>query len=244
VPVAVDVLIDSSTSGAGLSALAAANVSQGNASGEGAGTHPGASALFTAAGYRDLPSGIHSFVARVSGTTGPTSSFFRTTDGTSDYLPKQFITPFPYSFVLAGVVPPAGTPAGPTAVPFTMLVDDPFTPPADPTGGLTARVQVINAAPMSDTTGAGQGTSVAATFDNGAGGVFTAAASYRRSSGYVNPPAGSYTLTLTTGSFLLWTGTVTLTKGEVRTFVVQSTAYAAVPGPGNTTVTNLLDNQW
>jgi len=51
-------------------------------------------------------------------------------------------------------------------------------------------------------------------------------------------------LKLTTGSFLLWTGAVTLAKGELRTFIVQSTAYAATPGPGNTKVTNLLDNQW
>jgi len=39
------------------------------------------------------------------------------------------------------------------------------------------------------------------------------------------------TLTLTTGSGTLYTRTVTLAKGEVRTFIVQSTAYAVTPGP-------------
>src|SRR5881394_1153889 len=42
VPVAVDVLIDSSTGGAGLAGLAALALSGGNASGQGAGAHTGA----------------------------------------------------------------------------------------------------------------------------------------------------------------------------------------------------------
>ena len=234
-PVAVDVLVDSSTTRAGLADLAALTVSPGSASGQGAGAHAGAGALFTAAGYRDLPSGLHSFVARVSGTT---ASFFQT--GSGEYLPKQAMLPFPYTFVLAGV--DTTTPPDPAAVPWAMIADDPFTPPADPAGGLTARVQVINAAPMADPSGAG--TDITATFVDAASDTLTAMASYRSSSGYINPPAGTYTLTLSTGSFVLYTGLVTLAKGEVRTFVVQSTAYAATPGPGNTKVSNLLDNQW
>ncbi|HWC73269.1 MAG TPA: hypothetical protein VG454_04960, partial [Gemmatimonadales bacterium] len=63
-PVAVDVLIDSSMSGAGLSALAAASVSPGSGSDAGAGAHSGTANLFPAAGYRALPSGVHRFVAR------------------------------------------------------------------------------------------------------------------------------------------------------------------------------------
>jgi hypothetical protein len=232
-PVAVDVLVDSSISGAGVSGLTAPSLSAGAASGQGAGDHAGAAALFTAAGYRDLPTGVHSFVGRVTGTT---TSFFRTADG--EYLPKQYLLPFPYTFILAGVVPDT-TPADPGAVPWAMIVDDPFAPPTD-----SARVQLINAAPMADTTGGGQGSDITATLDDGAGGVFSATASYRHTSGYVNPAPGTYTLTLASGSFVLYTGTVTLAKGEVRTFIVQSTAYAAVPGPGNTKVTNLRDNQW
>ena len=231
-PVAVDVLIDSSTNGAGIAGLTALALSPGAASGQGAGTHAGAAAIFTAAGYRDLPSGVHSFVARVSGTT---ASFFET--GAGEYLPKQYMLPFPYTFVLAGVVPDTGAPA-PDAVPWAMLADDPFTPPVD-----SARVQVINAAPMADTTGAGLGTAITATFTSATDTV-PATASYRQSSGYVNPPAGTYIVTFVSGSFLLHTDTVTLAKGEVRTFIVQSTAYAASPGPANTKVTNLLDNRW
>ena len=92
--------------------------------------------------------------------------------------------------------------------------------------------------------GAGQGSDITATFVDAANDTLPATASYRSSSGYIDPPAGIYTLTLATGSFVLYTGTVTLAKGDVRTFIVQSTVYAATPGPGNTKVTNLLDNQW
>ena len=246
VPVAIDVLIDSAMSGAGLGSLAGPSLSPGAATGQGAGTHAGTAALFTAAGYRDLASGIHSFVARVSGTT---ASFFRTDAG--EFLPKQYVLPVPYTFILAGV--DTTTPPDPSAVPWAMVTDDPFRPPADPAGGLTARVQLINAAPMADPKGNGQGTDITATFAGAAGDTLTATAPYRGTSGYVNPPAGSYTLTLTSTlatsdttstTFTLYSGTVTLAKGEVRTFLVQSTAYAATPGPGNTKVTNLLDNQW
>src|SRR2546423_987452 len=208
VPVAIDVLIDSSMTGAGLGALAGPSLSPGAATGQGAGSHAGAAALFTGAGYRDLASGIHSFVARLSGTT---ASFFRTDAG--EYLPKQYMLPFPYTFIVAGV--DTTTPPGPSAVPWAMIADDPFTPPADPAGGLTARVQVINAAPMADPSGGG--TDITAIFVDAANDTLTATAPYRRSSGYINPPAGTYALTLATGSATLHTGTVTLAKGEMRT---------------------------
>jgi hypothetical protein len=258
VPQAVDVLVDSSTSGAGESGLGALELSAGASSGEGAGGHSGAAALFSAAGYRDLPSGVHSFVARASGASGAGTSFFRGADGTTEYLPKQFLMPYPYTLILAGTVRADGTAPDPVSrLQWAMIADDPFTPPADPAGGLTARVQVINAAPMADPSRAlsdttpdgkripgGGGADITATFD-GAGGTFPATTSYRASSGFMNPPAGSYTLTLTVNDTLvIYSGAVTLAKGEVRTFIVQSTAYAATPGPGNTKVTNLLDNQW
>ena len=258
-PVAVDLLVDSSLSGAGMADLAALSVSSGAASGQGAGGHSGAAALFTAAGYRDLPSGVHSFVARASGATAPGTSVFRAADGTSEYLPREYVVPFPYTLILAGTVRADGTaPDSVSRLQWAMIPDDPFPPPADAAGGLTARVQVINAAPMADPSRAltdttpegkripgGGGADVTATWDDGAGGTFAATAPYRASSGFVNPPAGTYTLTLTVNDTLvIYSGSVTLAKGEVRTFIVQSTAYAATPGPGNTKVTNLLDNQW
>jgi hypothetical protein len=61
-------------------------------------------------------------------------------------------------------VPDTGAPA-PDAVPWAMIADDPFTPPVD-----SARVQVINAAPMADSSG--QGADITATFDGGAAGVY------------------------------------------------------------------------
>jgi hypothetical protein len=243
VPIAVDVLVDSSMSGAGVSGLAALALSPGSASDQGAGAHAGAGALFTAAGYRDLHSGVHSFAAHANAASGPGTSVFRAPDGTSEYLPKQFLMPYPYTLILAGTARADGTaPDSVSRLQWAMIADDPFPPPADPAGGLTARVQVINAAPMAAAPGGG--TDITAAFVDAAGDTLTATASYRASSGYINPPAGTYTLTLTTGSGMLYTGSVTLAKGEVRSFIVQSTAYAATPGPGNTKITNLLDNQW
>jgi hypothetical protein len=230
VPVAIDVLIDSATSGAGIANLVALGLAPGNATDVGAGNHTGAGAIFTAAGYRNLPAGLHSFLARVNGTT---ASFFQT--GSGPYLPKQYMLPWPYTFVLAGVVPDTGAPAS-GAVPWAMIADDPFPPPTD-----SARVQVINAAPMADPSG--QGTDITATLINGAD-TMSATASYRGSSGYINPPAGTWIIIFATAADTLHTDTLTFAKGDVRTLLVQSTAYAATPGPGNTKVTNLLDNQW
>src|SRR5256886_6569801 len=191
-------------SGAGPGGRGGPSLSPGAATGQGAGTHAGAAALFTAAGYRDLASGIHSFVARVSGTT---ASFFQT--GSGEFLPKQYILPFPYTFILAGV--DTTTPPDAAAVPWTMVPDDPFTPPGDPAGGLTARVQVINAAPMADPSGAG--TDITAILVDAANDTLSAPASYRSSSGYINPPAGADTLTLTAGGGPAFHGPLPVSHG-------------------------------
>jgi hypothetical protein len=227
--------------------LAPLALSPGDAIGTGtgsAGAASGAAVRFTAAGYRDISVGTHGFVARVAGTSGPTSNVFRSTMS-SEYLPRQYVTPFPYTLVLAGVLPPPGVAPSPAAVPFVLIQDDPFAPPTDPAGGLTARVRVINAAPYADPTGAGAGGQI--TFVLSSAVSYGGIASYRSGSVYVNPVAGTYTLTMTvsdgTITTPIYSAPVTLAQGEVRTFIVQSTS-AGVASMANTRVLDVLDNQW
>lgn len=238
VSVSIDVLVDSSTSAPGsVIGLVPISITAGTAGAQGPN-----------AGYTALPATVHSFVAKVSGAANPT---LYTSTATTTYLPRQALTPFPFTLVVAGIAPVSGL-NPPTAVPYVMLTDDPFKPPVDTFShtGLTARVQVINAAPYADPNGAGAGAKISFTFAgmhpvNGS-------ANYRASSGYLNPPAGSYTLMLTvtsgTGStavtYTLYNQPVTLAAGEVRTFVVQSTGYAAKPSAVNTKVTTILDSAW
>lgn len=238
VPAAIDVLVDSSTSASGsISGLAANSVTTGAA---------GFGGQTANAGYTALPAGIHSFVVKVPGR----DSTLYTAATNRTYLPRQQLNPFPYTLVVSGVVPATGIPA-PAALPFVTIVDDPFTPPADTTStGLTARIQLINAAPFADPTGAGLGTRVAYSLSGPR--TFSGGANYRGASGYVNPPAGTYTLTLTVTSGsgataiirTIFIGPLVLARGEVRTLIVQSTGPAPVPSASNTKVTNLLDNVW
>lgn len=237
-PATIDVLVDSSSSASGsVAGLAANSVTTGTA---------GFGGQTANAGYTALPAGIHSFVVKIPGR----DSTLYTAATNRTYLPRQQLNPFPYTLVVAGVAPATGIPA-PAAVPFVTIVDDPFTPPADTTStGLTARIQLINAAPFADPTGAGLGTRVAYTLSGPR--TFTGGANYRASSGYVNPPSGTYTLTLTVTSGsgataitrTIFTGPLVLAKGEVRTLIVQNTGPAPVPSASNHKLTNLLDNTW
>jgi hypothetical protein len=238
VPVAIDVLLDSaSTTPGSIIGLAANSVSTGSPL---AGTSAGVQGTTSVAGYTSVPVGVHGFLARVSGASNPT--LFLNASGTA-FAPEMTLTPFPYTMIVAGIAPVTGPPASFMDLPIVMLgPDDPFSPPADTVyGGLTARLHVINAAPMASATG--NGARITATF-TGAAGALTAAASYRSASPYINPPARTYTLTITTAAATLYTGQIILAKGEVRTIVVQSTGYSATPGPANTAITNLLDNQY
>lgn len=233
VPVSIDVLIDESISAPGaVSALAPNSMTTGTA-----GFPKGSPSQ---AGYTEMSEDIHTFLARVTGTA---NSLY--TNNESHYVPTIYVTPLPHTLLIAGIAPPSGTPprcpacppglAPMGAFPFIFPVDDQFEPVS---GG--ARVQVINAAPFASASG--EGAEIEATF-SGAG-TFTATAGYRGSSDYLDPPAGTYTLTVTADGTMLWTGTVSLGPGEVRSFIVQSTAYSMTPGVGNTKVTNVLDNQW
>ena len=222
IPVSIDVLIDESISAPGaVSALAPNSMTTGTA-----GFPKGSPSQ---AGYTEMSEDVHSFLARVTGTA---NSLF--TNNESIYVPKIYITPLPHTLIIAGIAPPSGlTPKG--SFPFIFLVDDQFHPVSG-----AARVQVINAAPFASASG--EGAEIEATF-TGAG-TFTAIVGYRGQGDYLNPPAGTYTLTVTADGTMLWTGTVSLGAGEVRSFIVQSTGSSMTPGVANTKVTNVLDNQW
>jgi len=240
--VPIDVLVDLSTSAPSRLALAPNSVSSGTSVAAGA------------AGYADVPAGVRSFVARLASAVDPgtpprirTTSFYTNPVDSLPYLPRQTLTPgTPYTLVVAGqlpapvvtaTAPPPRTPAA--AVPFVLLPDDPFTPPS--AGGvLQARFRVINAAPYVTGTSAATGATLAvyltprgAAAPAGATlGTFTPAATpgaaFRGASAYVNAAAGSYTLTLATGTTIVYQAPLALAAGEVRSLVFLD-AFATLP---------------
>jgi hypothetical protein len=238
-PSSIDVLIDSSTTAPGAAAIPPVSVATVTAAGS--------------SGYQPATPDVHSFVARLAGDTGPTSTFYTNTTNNLPYLPKQYLSAgTPYTLVAAGIVP--ATPAGTNtlipsdAVPFVVLTDDPFPPPQ--VGGVyQARFRVINAAPFTVASGLGStllmyltpGTTAPTTV---AGLTTSGGMLYRNASVYVNADAGTYTLTLASGGTIVAQTAITLAAGEVRSYVVQSTGYAAVPSPANQVVQSLLDNKY
>jgi len=237
-PSAIDVLIDSSSTKPGVTAM------------------PGNSIVPAGdPGYEPLSPEVHSFVARLSGDTGPTSTFFTNTTDSLPYLPRQvFTSATPYTMVVAGLVPVPAAPGAPhtrvpaPAVPFTVLIGDPFPPPKVD-GAYQARFVVINAAPFTSTTGNGATLSAYLTPGNVPPSTVTGlttlgGALYRRASNYFNADPGTYTLTLAAGSKIVAHSAITLAAGEVRSYVVQSTGYAAVPSPANSFITSFLENKY
>jgi hypothetical protein len=251
VPIAVDFLIDSSTAAPGVTALANGVFAPGNASDAGAGGGLGNAALFTAAGYRDIAIGLHSFQARKAGLTGAQTAFFRNANG-SEFLPKQYITAFPYTCILAGVIPPDGTNWQTSPIGFCIVPtpDDPFIPPQDTLpghSGLTARLRFINAAPFAAASGAG--TSLTFTLVPSTTTVspanLVATAAFRAASGFVNPPAGTYTLNVTSSAGLIYSTPATFAAGEVRTVLIYSTSFSSNPvTTKNSAIANTLDNKY
>jgi hypothetical protein len=236
-PRAIDVLIDSQPSSPGAVNIAPTSVHAIGAD---------------SSAYVELPNGIHSFVARLAGQTSATSQLFTNTTNNQPYLPRQYLAPrMPYTLVVAGIAPVTAAPgtvqqATPgTAFVFSAVVDDPF-PPQQVNGAYQARFRVINAAPFAAATGAGvtistyltSGTTAPTTV---AGLTQLGGALYRNGTAYFNVAPGAYVLTLTSGTTILAQSPVTFGAGELRTFVLQSTGFAATPGPANHRITSLLD---
>lgn len=244
-PRAIDVLIDSSAGTPGMASIAPNSVA--------------AISGANGAGFAPVDPGVHGFVARLPGDTSTLATFYTNTTNNLPYLPQQYLTAgTPYTLVVAGIVPATPAPGAPrplvpsTAAPFAIITNDPFPPP-QVGGTYRARFQVINAAPFTVASGAGATLAVYLTAGATAPATVTAltdstAVAYRGGSAYVNADPGTYVLTLAT--FPLTTAkivaqaAITLAAGEVRTYVVQSTGYAAVPSPANSTIQSLLDNKY
>lgn len=237
-PSTIDVLIDSSSTSPGVMAMPANSVFPANGS-----------------GYEPISPDVHTFVARRAGDTGPTSTFFTNTTDSLPYLPHQvFTSATPSTLVIAGIVPVPPAPGAPhtripaPAVPFTVLTNDPFPPPLV-NGAYQARFVVINAAPFTSVSGNGATLLAYLTPGSTPPSTVTGLTSlggmlYRRASLYFNVDPGSYTLTLAASAKIVAQATITLAAGEVRSYVVQSTGYAAVPSPANSIITSFLDNKY
>ncbi|MEO6778123.1 MAG: hypothetical protein ABI194_01610 [Gemmatimonadaceae bacterium] len=237
-PSTIDVLIDSSTTSPGVAAMPASSV-----------------APATVSGYEPLDPSVHTFVARRAGDTGPTSTFFTNLTDSLPYLPHQvFTSATPSTLVIAGIIPVPPAAGAPhtripaPSVPFTILTNDPFPPPLV-SGAYQARFVVNNAAPFTSVTGTGATLLAYLTPGNTPPTTVTGLTAlggmlYRRASLYFNTNPGTYTLTLTVSTKIVAQTTITLAAGEVRSFVVQSTGYAAVPSPANSIVRSFLDNQY
>lgn len=238
VPVAVDVLIDSIAGSPSAMALPSGAVfSQADTS-----------------RYVRLEPGAHAFFARLAGQAQVTAALF-TNANSLPYVPHQFLPPeIPYTLIVAGIAPVTAAPGTPqtlmpsTAFPFVMLPDDPFAP--QQTGGTyQVRFRLINAAPFA--TAAGTGATASLYLTPGltppasvTGLTKLGDALYRNGSAYFNQPAGPYVATVTVGSVILAQLPLTMAAGEVRTFVLQSTAAAPTPGLANHRLTALLDAKY
>jgi hypothetical protein len=237
VPVAVDVLIDSIVSAPSALALPSGSVfNQADTS-----------------RYARIESGAHAFFARLAGQAQVTAALF-TNANNLPYVPHQFLPPeIPYTLVIAGIAPVTAAPGTTqalmpaTAFPFVMLPDDPFAP-AQAGGTYQARFRVINAAPFAAATGNGATVSLYLTTGltppaSVTGLTKLGDALYRNGSAYFNQPAGPYVATVTAGAVILAQLPLTMAAGEVRTFVLQSTA-AGTPGVANHRLTSLLDAKY
>ncbi|MEO7101960.1 MAG: hypothetical protein ABI311_01375 [Gemmatimonadaceae bacterium] len=241
-PRSIDFLIDSSATAPSVRAIAPEFLAE--------------PSVADAALYEEVSAGMHSFVARLAGSSGPLSSLYTGASG-AQYLPTQnLVSGTHYTIVVAGIIPVTAAPGATqavtpqTAVPFAIVTDDRSAPPVV-NGKYQARIRVINAAPFDVESGAGAPLSIYIT--SGAlpppmlaGLTPVAVAPYRGGSAVVNIDAGRYYLTLAAGDTptIVAQAGLTFAAGEVRTFILQSSGHAANPSPGNHDLRTLLDAQY
>lgn len=237
-PVAIDVLIDSIDGPPSALALPSGSIFlQGDTS-----------------RYLRIQSGAHAFFARLAGQSRVTAALF-TNANNLPYVPHQFLpAEIPYTLIIAGIAPVTAAPGATqaltpsTAFPFVMIPDDPFAP-AQTSGTYQVRFRLINAAPFAAATGNGATVSLYLTPGltppaSVTGLTKLGDALYRNGSAYFNQPAGPYVATVAAGSVILAQVPLTMAAGEVRTFVLQSTAASATPGVANHRLTSLLDAKY
>lgn len=248
-PRAIDVLIDESTEGAGEANIPANSVAPG--------TDP-------ATGYTEMSEGLHTFTASLAAPATPRTGFFvNNATVRAEWLPKLYFTGHTnYTLVIAGVAPSEGLPS-PTAFYSSSLsasfplIDD-LSAPAKVNGEYQARFRLINAAPFSP-----GGTTIGGTismFLTSGSTPPTASelaalqpigqpsAAFRGSSAYVNVTAGTYVITFTstvgTTRIVLAQPAITFAPGEVRTFIMQNSGYAATPSSANHVLRSFIDTKY
>jgi len=233
--VGMDYLIDSSAAAPSVLGMAPHSISTGD----------------SANGYRVMPRGVHSFVARRTGDARRDNSVF-TTSNNQAYLPRLAMIPDTYyTLIVGGIVPDTGSVVRNT-VPFQYIIDDPGPGPVlETTGVRQARFRVYHVAPFADSAG-GTNTAIGVIVTPGAtppanptsyrviGGP-----SYRTGSSYFNLTPGPYVITFTAfrTNVVVAQQTVNFVPGEVRSFFVFSTA-GGPPGTSNHTVVSVLDHQY
>jgi hypothetical protein len=216
-----------------------------------------------------IDEGVHFWTPSLAAPATPSTSLYsNTADPRGDLEARMYLTPnTQYTLIVSGVAPATGRPEPGAFFVYDFsnkmpLVDD-LDPPPVVNGERLARFRLVNAAPFAagGTTGATIGLQLTegstppslATINTL---VSITSAAYRQqsyTSGSSTPQMvtvtpGDYVVNLTTGGAgarrILQQVPITFESGQVLTFVVQNTAYAAVPGPSNHKVTVLLEAQY
>ena len=210
----------------------------------------------------ELGEGVHSWSPRIAAPATPNTPLYsNNADPRGEYVPRLYLTPnTQYTLVVAGIAPATGRPDPGTFFVFDFqnkvpLIDD-LDPPPLVNGQRVARFRLVNAAPFA--AGGSNGTTIGLQLTEGSTPPSLAtintlnsvtSATYRQQSAtYVNVTPGDYVVNVTTGGAgarrILQQQAVTFEPGQVRTVLIQNTAYAAVPGPANHKLTVLVDAEY
>lgn len=250
-PIAVDVLIDSSTNSPGVANLPPNAIADGTT---GPGGHNAKFFAFTP--------GVTSFVARKSGLTPAGPTFFTSADVSDpnctprQYLPRQQLTGSTYYTLIVAGINPAPTSSGDSVINtlaganvcgsfgnFSLAslttVEEPFSPPATSASGtstLQMGLHFWNAAPFTSVSN-GSGDAIALFLTDGTPSTGPTAgdlgsltplrtAYYMSPSTYVYATAKPYWLTLVDNSGygnIIYQVKINYQSGEVHTLIVQNT---------------------
>ena len=213
-------------------------------------------------GIIQLGEGVHSWSPRLAAPATPTTPLYsNNADPRGEYVPRLYLTPnTQYTLVVAGVAPATGRPAAGAFFVYDFsnkvpLIDD-LDPPPVVNGQRLARFRLVNAAPFA--AGGTTGTTIGLQLTEGSTppplatintlNSITSATYRQQSAMYVNVTPGEYVVNVTTGGAgarrILQQQAVTFEPGQVRTVLIQNTAYAATPGPANHKLTVLVDAEY
>lgn len=212
---------------------------------DGLATSPGAQDLPLAQvrAHEPLRAGVHAFGAFGAGD----QQLFTTPAGVAAE-PRMYLSgAVKYTLIPTGVVPPDGALNG---VVQPIIVFDETFEPVRYDGSYGVRFKVVNAAPYAAGP-SGTGATVQMFLTPGSEPLTSTTGlsplgtvSYRNASAYLNTPGGAYVLTLVAGGRILASQPVTLSAGEVRTFIIVNTDVVtdvAQIGPSTHRILNLLD---